>query len=825
MPAPGASKNHGVETPVVAGARRSSSLKTPVVPSTRRSSSLKTPVVPNTRRSSSLKTPVVPNTRRSSSLKTPVVPNTRRSSSLKTPVVPNTRRSSSLKTPVVPNTRRSSSLKTPVVPNTRRSSSLKTPVVPNTRRSSSLKTPVVPNTRRSSSLKTPVVPNTRRSSSLKAPVVLNTRRSSRLKAFVVPNTRRSSRRKVLAATEVLYPPDFVCIQALPVFAQMAEKVLARNRTIYRSSEPPRDQVFWENYHRRQKQITQGHFSPNWEPYQELREVLYKDLKKLTLYALGRLAQEPVKKDVQEKTPKEVAEVTTNKNSFSPESDPPKPVKERSRIRETGKELRTLSAALARSRHHMNSVKRGGEYFHILHQEALERKNTLEAAQQAQGPRWRTEFEPPKFSSDSEEEINTCSLRKSGKKKTITLHSFAPVYTSVLIPSLPGAKSEHLFRQLCAIHWLLEALTRESNSSMRSIFTCWNPTDPGGCKKTAKEIEEEKSAKYMWELCITNTKKYNWKSRINVLSRKINKTCIPGLIQLSRQSSPCSQITAGSERSSVSCSEDNIKINVASSDVMSESAQAKEQQTLFPSLQKVNLVTREEGSKDVHKQDDLVKKTGVQRLLPVAQKNYGVKMPFIKDQESLISRKQRPGRQSCHISTFIKSKSNLGADMKQKFTAVREEAAYCLHDTLEHLERRQEERCRQKYHALKQLTYFRRDMERIRQLGMRARRERDEDRLNWFPVLLARLPESVKSDRNVQKILKKLEKYGKIPDLKIHPDTFLKALADLQVWELCSPEIAAAVEFVRENIVQMPEEDFSEWLQARVDPRSAQSSTS
>lgn len=63
----------------------------------------------------------------------------------------------------------------------------------------------------------------------------------------------------------------------------------------------------------------------------------------------------------------------------------------------------------------------------------------------------------------------------------------------------------------------------------------------------------------------------------------------------------------------------------------------------------------------------------------------------------------------------------------------------------------------------------------------------------FPVLLARLPESVKSDHYVQKILKKLEKYGKIPDLKIHPDTFLKALADLQVWELCSPEIAAAVE--------------------------------
>ncbi|NWW46910.1 CCD60 protein, partial [Pedionomus torquatus] len=488
------------------------------------------------------------------------------------------------------------------------------------------------------------------------------------------------------------------------------------------------------------------------------------------------------------------------------------------------------------RSHMNSVKQGGEYFHILHQEALERKNTVKAAQQAQNTRWRTEFQPSKFSSDaedSEEEISTlalshsCSLRKPGKKeKKITLHAFAPVYTSVLIPSLPGAKSEHLFRQLCAIHWLLEALTLDSNSSMHSIFTCWNPTDPGGCKKTAKEIEEEKSAKNMWELYITNTKKYTWKARIGALSKKINKPSFPGIVQLSRQSSPRSQTPAGSEPSSVPCSEDNVKINVASSDVMSESAQAKEQ-LLFPFLEKVNQITHEEGSKDVHKQDALLKKTRVPRLLPVAQKNYRVKMPFVKDQEmtQVLTIKWLPQDTnssflccvtcSCHISSFIKSKSNLGANMRQKFTAVREEAACHLHDTLENLERGQEERCRQKYHALKQLTYFRKDMGRIRQLGMRVKRECDEDGLNWFPVLLARLPESVKSDRNVQKILKKLEKHGKNPDLKIHPDTFLKALADLQVWELCSPEIAAAVEFVRENIVQMPEENFSEWLQARV----------
>ncbi|NWS54551.1 CCD60 protein, partial [Chunga burmeisteri] len=487
------------------------------------------------------------------------------------------------------------------------------------------------------------------------------------------------------------------------------------------------------------------------------------------------------------------------------------------------------------RHHINSVKQGGEHSPILPQESLERKNTLKAAPQAQGTRWRAEFQPPKYSPDaeeSEEEINTCSLtegnhlRKSGKKKKeMTLRSFTPVYSSVLIPSPPGAKSEHLFRQLCAIHWLLEALTLDSNSSTHSILTCWNPTDPGACKKTVKEIKEEKLATYMWELLITNTKKFTWKARYGPLSRKINKTFTLGISQLSSQSSPCGQTPRGSITSTVLCSEDNIKISVASSDVMSESAQAEDRQPLFPPLQSVIRITHEEVSKDVCKQKDKVKKTGLQRLLPVAQ-NYRVNMPLIKDKEITVAMSYlKAFSQSSDISTLLTSQ-NLSAFPFRSETFICDVCANSFvsvsirPDILLYVAdfsffRRQEEQCCQKYQDLKQLKYFRRDMERVRQLDTRAEREHDEDGLNWFAVLVARLPESVKSDHYVQKILKKLEKYGKTPDLKIHPDTFLKALAALQVWELCSPEIAAAVEFVRESIVQIPEEDFSEWFQTRI----------
>lgn len=127
------------------------------------------------------------------------------------------------------------------------------------------------------------------SSKVEAPVATSTGKSGRPKALL-PDSAKTGGVKVMAATRVLNPQDFVRVQALPGVAQKEGKVLARSRTIYRSSEPSRKQVFWENYHRRQKQSTQGHFTPLGQPYRELGEILYTDPKKLTLYSLGQLIQ-------------------------------------------------------------------------------------------------------------------------------------------------------------------------------------------------------------------------------------------------------------------------------------------------------------------------------------------------------------------------------------------------------------------------------------------------------------------------------------------------------------------------------------------------------
>uniref|UniRef100_A0A8C8VQU0 Coiled-coil domain containing 60 n=1 Tax=Pelusios castaneus TaxID=367368 RepID=A0A8C8VQU0_9SAUR len=696
-------------------------------------------------------------------------------------------------------------------------------------------------------------------------------------------------------TKTLDPRYFVLIRPLPIPTQKGAKVQARSSTIYNCWESTREQVFWENYRRRHKQLTQhGYWTPSWKPYQELGEILYLEPKKLTLHYLGQLPQEPVKEEVsagQEEVLKKVDEVTIAKYSPRPKSTTQESLKKPPPFKQIEKDLKTLSKDLTHTRHLIGSVKQGHGYFHTLQKETLERKNALKLAQEEQKARWQTEWQPPRYSSDeedSDEDLTDFFLtegpllrRKGKKKKTTVVQPFIPVYNSLLVPQPFASHAEPLFRQLCALHWLLEALTLEPNCSLKPILTCWNPKDPGGSKSTFKKINKDKAARYRWEHFIMDTKKSCQKTLRSQLSRKTNKrTSIVSVSRLSGLSSPHSRTPLGSISSLVPSSEDNANVNTALLDVAkeyedSESVQSRqtkeEEEPASHYLQKLLQTIYEDVAKNFSS-EDIVKKTRlhsspsvyqrVERLslttskdqesilgqrpkssLSVTLKDDRVNTTSFKYQESLTSLDQKPKSslsvtlredrtttttfkedestkhvkrpKSCHASYFIQSKYNLCAEMRQKFSAVAEEAAFCLHDNLEILERRREEKSSQKYQSLNSITYFERDLERMRQCGQRAEREHDEDERNWFSSLLSRIPDTVKNDSYTQRILKKLEKFGKNPDMRIRPTAFLKVLSELRVWELCSPDICAAVEFVRENIVQMPEEDYKVWLQTRV----------
>uniref|UniRef100_A0A8C3P4E3 Coiled-coil domain containing 60 n=1 Tax=Chrysemys picta bellii TaxID=8478 RepID=A0A8C3P4E3_CHRPI len=618
-------------------------------------------------------------------------------------------------------------------------------------------------------------------------------------------------------TKTLDPRYFVLIRPLPIPTQKGAKVQARSSTVYNCWESTREQMFWENYHRRHKQLTQhGYWTPSWKPYQELGEILYLEPKKLTLHYLGQMPQEPIKEEVstaQEEVLKKVDAVTIGKISPRPKSTTQEPLKMPPPFKQIEKDLKTLSKDLTHTRHLISSVKQGRGYFHTLQKETLERKNALKSARQKQKEKWRTEWQPPRDSSDEED---------SDEELT----------------------DEPLFRQLCALHWLLEALTLEPNCSLKPVLTCWNPKDPGGSKSTFKKINKDKAARYRWEHFIMDTKKSCQKAPRSQLSRKTNKkTSIISVSRLSGLSSPHSRTPLGSISSLVPSSEDNTNVNTAPIDVTkecedSESVQSKQtredEEPVSHYLQKLLQTIYEDVAKNFSS-EDLVKKTRLHSSPPVYQRTERTSLAAFKDQESipgqrpksslsvtlkddrvnttskyqesLTSLDQRPKSslsvtlredktttatfkeeestkhikrpKSSHASYFIQSKYNLCAEMRQKFSAVAEEAAFCLHDNLEILER--------------------------------------------FSSLLSRIPDAVKNDNHTHRILKKLEKFGKNPDVRIRPTTFLKVLSELRVWELCSPDICAAVEFVRENIVQMPEEDYKAWLQTRVRiPRRAHS---
>ena len=71
------------------------------------------------------------------------------------------------------------------------------------------------------------------------------------------------------------------------------------------------------------------------------------------------------------------------------------------------------------------------------------------------------------------------------------------------------------------------------------------------------------------------------------------------------------------------------------------------------------------------------------------------------------------------------------------------------------------------------------------------------------------------DRQCGAVVEKLQSMGKIESRKVTPQKFLDVLATLKSWELCAPDISAAVEFVRDKVVGMTVEDFEAWYQSEV----------
>ncbi|XP_064652339.1 LOW QUALITY PROTEIN: coiled-coil domain-containing protein 60-like [Lineus longissimus] len=209
--------------------------------------------------------------------------------------------------------------------------------------------------------------------------------------------------------------------------------------------------------------------------------------------------------------------------------------------------------------------------------------------------------------------------------------------------------------------------------------------------------------------------------------------------------------------------------------------------------------------------------------------------------------------------------HLSHSLRQRFSEVGEEKALDLHDTLHQIERQRLKVCQNKFTALNNISsHFHRAIDDIRTKSVHEEKANEklrrtssfsvvshdkwfhraiddirtksvhEEKANeklrrtsahspWFSDLVRNIPQEYRTEWQFREIIEKLAKYGmRDQPVIVTPITvegskhsaykLLKVLTTLRQWEICSPDVSAAIEFCREKIVDMSIEEYEEWFQ-------------
>ncbi|XP_070331366.1 coiled-coil domain-containing protein 60 isoform X2 [Odocoileus virginianus] len=547
------------------------------------------------------------------------------------------------------------------------------------------------------------------------------------------------------------------------------------------------------------------------------------------------------------------------------------------IRYMEKEIINLKKDLKRSRTLIQWVKIGRGYFTILKEEsALKKKQQqLEKLKEEE----RNKFQPAKMLPDiqcGDFVLPTYGNEKMKKAAAeVILRPFSPMHSCIISPSLPEAHVEPIFRQLCVLHWLLEALTIDhSHHTMKPVITCWNPNpssmlsdsqpndlkaprhlkilsagkkeingwmdewrdqeinqllqrDPGGSKSTIKKINKDKSMGQRWEHFVTapKTKKFKIPVARPTTRKPSRRGSTLSLSRTSGGSSPQSSMVSVNPGSDEPPSV--ITQATGSKDIEdNESSSTKpEEEPVHINLQKLLEMVREDARRAITMENEMQrqapsilsvlrqnKSDSAYKDMQTTRKSSDRSSSTSGDSHSQVLQKKLKSRANRDI---IQYKSGVCNTMRAKFYSVAQEAGFCLQDKMEILMKRQEERGIQKFHSFNLVSNFQKDITKMRHQVSMVKGDAKEIADHWYFDLLSKLPEDLKNFRPARKILAKLQKFGENLDLRIRPHVLLKVLQELRAWELCSPDIAVAIEFVREHIIHMPQEDYISWLQNRI----------
>ncbi|XP_041755862.1 coiled-coil domain-containing protein 60-like [Coregonus clupeaformis] len=610
----------------------------------------------------------------------------------------------------------------------------------------------------------------------------------------------------------LDPRHFVIIKPLPIPKPSGEKLQARSSTVWSACQPTREQVFWDNYHRRQRQLSrQGYRAAPWRPYEEVGQPLYLETKRLILESLGQPVEEASKADP---LPEEDVPISTTP-SDSPGANKSLPF----RYPQAGKreDAVSLRKHLGHTSRLVSAVRQGRGYFHLLQKEEQEQEEAQQREQKRREEWQRVQPRPPCSESDSDID--------PGRKKDQSARPFTPIHRSLTSLQVPEAPQEPIFRQLCCLNWLLEALTLDRTGRAGPVTSCWDLKDPGRGKTTIKTLNKERAIETKWDQFVSLPKPRRTGSRPSRSSSGRLYLLKGSSLSVALSSALTTPTLLGSLSSLGPGTEDTGAIVTAagtSQDSTEQPGAGGDSETELPMseyLKKLLDAVHQSVTKDFSgPEQNHGDGTLTDGYRPPTQPT-----PQRADNTTRSKTKDTPRPKSCPAkplsatSELISSKRSMLWDIRTAYEERAEELAQNFSDSLDHNARKRLDSGIQRFQALCHVTHSHLIPRHVTPwvTGVKPPETDCSNNNMWLSSLLSSLPAEVSRDRGVSRVLEKLSRFADERTPKVRPHVFLKMLGDLQPWELCLPDLSVAIEIAREHVVHMSREDYDSWLLSRV----------
>ncbi|XP_026177720.1 coiled-coil domain-containing protein 60-like isoform X2 [Mastacembelus armatus] len=482
---------------------------------------------------------------------------------------------------------------------------------------------------------------------------------------------------------------------------------------------------------------------------------------------------------------------------------------------------SLRKHLGYARRLASSIKRGQSYFHLLQKEEQEEQEEEERRRMRREEQLRTEPRPPRFSSDSDSDSEgwcvlvgtSCSgadEARPRRKKRQSARPFTPIHHSLTSPRLSQAPREVIYRQLCCLNWLLEALTLDRSGRVGPLTACWDSKDPGRGKTTIKTLKKERTIEKKWEQFISTKPqrahpKHPRSSSAHLYTyRKSSFMSVTSLLALT-------STTVGSSLSSLVPGPDD--------DTGTPAAAAAEKTDRLPSK---CLPTRSNVQQSVKMECQGPRTSSAAHEKALESKLHPLPQSIDNQTGSKTATtsqsKSWPAQSPSAISDVISSKASMLQELRAVFKEKAEEMAERYVEILELKARERLNTSLQRYRALCHMTESHQPRYHVtcKSQGREAPISNTKNKHNmWLFMLLSSLPEEVCKEQAVSRVMQKLSGFAEQQTIRVRPQLFLKVLGGLEVWELCLPELCVAIQIALEHVVQMSREEYDAWLFSRV----------